>query len=389
MTTIHKRAFSCCRSLKKVSFQSGSLLKTIYDCCFSESALEEFLAPPGLKEIECGAFKNCKSLRRVELNEGLVNIGHTWLSDDNFIFSDGAFQGSGIQEITLPSTLVEINENTFISSDVKKVYMAERFCMDISRLDLPKSAVISQKSQTLPRGVQLGDLRQLKYIVIPGGTTVIGSYWFCNCEIKSVAIPASATVICSGAFRGCAQLKSVTFQHGSRLEKIGEESFSGSGIEEITIPSSVTIIHARAFRKCERLKSVTFQTYMPETTMYNNTNAGESETLWAASSLRRIGCGAFYKCGSLKCVSLPEGLEVLEDMKYERYRTAYSDDYNFCHYYGVFQESGLEEITLPSTLRKIGTATFGRCNLKVVWVRNGCTANVRSNVNPRVLVLVT
>ena len=134
--------------------------------------------------------------------------------------------------------------------------------MDLSRLELPESAKISQKTKMLPRDVQLSDLKQLRDVIIPEGTDVIGANWFRNCEIKSVAIPASVTVICSGAFRGCAQLKRVTFQLGSRLEKIGEESFSESGIEEIAIPSSVTIMHAHAFRKCEKLKSITFQTDM-------------------------------------------------------------------------------------------------------------------------------
>ena len=44
--------------------------------------------------------------------------------------------------------------------------------------------------------------------------------------------------------------------------------------------------------------------------------------------------------------------------------------------FGVFQNTGIEEVTLPSTLRKIGKLTFNRCSsLKTVYVKRGCQAN--------------
>ena len=49
----------------------------------------------------------------------------------------------------------------------------------------------------------------------------------------------------------------------------------------------------------------------------------------------------FYGCHELKRVVLNDGLEVLED------------DANF----GVFENSGIGRIALPSTLKHIGTLT--------------------------------
>ena len=61
------------------------------------------------------------------------------------------------------------------------------------------------------------------------------------------------------------------------------------------------------------------------------------EKFIAPQSLKEIYGTAFYCCKSLKRVVLNEGLETLSNY--------YSG--------GVFENSGIEEIRLPSTLKKI------------------------------------
>ena len=81
-------------------------------------------------------------------------------------------------------------------------------------------------------------------------------------------------------------------------------------------------------------------------------------------------------CKSLKRVVLNEGLTTLgrEDEVEEN-----SDG---THYNGVFEGSWLKEITLPSTLEKIGDNTFAGCySLEVVWVEDGCTSNIREHIH--------
>ena len=63
----------------------------------------------------------------------------------------------------------------------------------------------------------------------------------------------------SRAFWGCRELKRVSFQQGSALEKIETTCFKGSAIEEITIPRSVVEIQAEAFGECECLQRITFE----------------------------------------------------------------------------------------------------------------------------------
>lgn len=60
-----------------------------------------------------------------------------------------------------------------------------------------------------------------------------------------------------------------------------------------------------------------------------------------------------------------------------------------CKYHvknGIFFSSGLEEITLPSTLRDASGCVFDDCPLRVVWVRSGCTADIRRCVDSSVQI---
>ena len=74
------------------------------------------------------------------------------------------------------------------------------------------------------------------------------------------------------------------------------------------------------------------------------------------ASLRMIAQGAFAKCKSLKTVEFSEGLEVLGTDEY-------TDKGGM--WYGVFEESSIESVDLPSTLKKIEYSAFENCkNLK-------------------------
>ena len=67
--------FKGCKRLKHVKFAEDCQLETIGAACFCCTGIEEFQAPPSLRDIGDGAFYDCKNLERVVLNEGLERIG--------------------------------------------------------------------------------------------------------------------------------------------------------------------------------------------------------------------------------------------------------------------------------------------------------------------------
>jgi hypothetical protein len=70
---------------------------------------------------------------------------------------------------------------------------------------------------------------------------------FCGSGLKSILIPSSVVILGKASFYECTSLESVTFESGSRLERIGESAFSLSRLASIEIPASVTFIGRYAF----------------------------------------------------------------------------------------------------------------------------------------------
>ena len=62
-----------------------------------------------MKEIDIETFYGCKYLKRIEIPEGVEHIG------------DGCFSHSGVEEVTLPSTLRDINQSVFDDCDTLRV----------------------------------------------------------------------------------------------------------------------------------------------------------------------------------------------------------------------------------------------------------------------------
>ena len=106
------------------------------------------------------------------------------------------------------------------------------------------------------------------------------------------------------AFYGCDSLRTIDFPNS--LEEIGLRAFRESGLERVTTPKSVKTIRQSAFCKCRNLRTVT----------------------------------------------LNEGLETLGTDEYA------NDGKPWC---GVFQESALVNVRLPSTLRRIEYYAFQNC----------------------------
>jgi len=102
VTKAEDRAFFDCRSLKNVVFNEG--LVTIGSSAFDNcSLLTSITLPSTVIEIERNAFVGCTSLREVVLNEGLQKIERN------------AFGGCSLESITIPSSVVEIGEYGFDS----------------------------------------------------------------------------------------------------------------------------------------------------------------------------------------------------------------------------------------------------------------------------------
>ena len=103
-------AFRNCKSLKRVSLPDG--LQYVGMFCFCGSGLESIALPQSVRHVGNWAFYDCESLRSASLNEGLQTLG----SEDNINghrYSKGVFSKSALESVTIPSTLRTIEKMTF------------------------------------------------------------------------------------------------------------------------------------------------------------------------------------------------------------------------------------------------------------------------------------
>lgn len=311
-----------------------------------------------LAEIEGGAFMDCKSLKRVVLNEGLTTLGEydEYLDDSNVYY--GVFSCGGLEEITLPSTLTTIGDNTFSDCYNLRVVWVEDGCAPDIRQYVNYNVVV------LPTTVgdrPLQDLRRLKEIVIPEGVEKIGEYWFSRSDIESVIIPESVQVIeeyafykCrelrrtvipkgvveiqSSAFKDCKNLKEVVFEEGSQLEKIGYRCFASTGLEEITLPKMLKEIGSGALFDCNNLKVI----YTEDGCEANLCDSEISDTVKVGPLPETmIGNMRIWDLRKLKDVTVPDGAERIGNQ--------------------WFWRAEIEKITVPVSVQEIGTNAFCEC----------------------------
>ena len=87
-------------------------------------------------------------------------------------------------------------------------------------------------------------MRKIDAVVIPASIESIGEFAFCTTNINDSAV---------------SNIKSISFESGSKLMSIGSSAFRMSAISELTVPASVQSVSQRAFRDCKNLKKVTFE----------------------------------------------------------------------------------------------------------------------------------
>ena len=112
---ISESAFEDCAQLRRIDFAQDSALSVIRHAAFRRSGVANLDAPRRLRQIDHAAFAECESLVQVTLNEGLQSVGSPAFGEE----CEGTFEGSSVQLVHLPSSMVSLYERTF--RDYKKL----------------------------------------------------------------------------------------------------------------------------------------------------------------------------------------------------------------------------------------------------------------------------
>lgn len=358
---IGKRAFYKCPSLWRVDFHDK-----------------------GVERIGEYAFAECKGLSTLRLNSGLKKIG-----------AHAFYNATGIQSVTIPSTVESIGERAFKNTGMWNasyfnsgiVYAGNWFvgCDDsITSVALRKgtvgiadyaffnctdlvsvSAVASADSDNL-KYIGKGAFYKcssLKSIYLNEYVERIEDFAFYKCtSLLDIGTPVGLTSIGYSAFYRCEQLMEVDLS-GSAVEKIGNKAFYGcSGLKTAKLGSDLKTLGAYAFYGCSALKEFTLPSKLTTVEEKTFAKCDSLETVKFNNKIETVGKYAFQDCVSLKSVSLPDTVTSIED--YAFYRCGGLQSFSFGNglesigNYAFYGADGLNSLHLPKTLERIGKYAF-------------------------------
>lgn len=343
--------------------------------------MKEITLPESLKEIGVGAFMGCRNLTAIDIPDGVeligegafarcyyvesLTIGSGVDSIGDYAFSEIEMEGVITVEATEPP---RCGDNTFgryttgyatlvvpagseeayrtargwkefesIASGITEqnglIYalsddgtaMVKGFAGDepITDLTIPEKVTYSEKEYTVTEiGVDaFMDMETIVSVTMPGTIEKIGAYAFTTTGISEVTLPEN-------------------------LKEIGEIAFGGTHLRTVEIPAGVEKIGYGALY-CEELESVSVA---EGNAVYKSVDG----VLYTADGLKLMQ----YPCAKgEKSYAVPEGVEMIMDAAFAG---------------GIMDgKSALEEVTLPQSLKVIGSVAFIYANLREVTIPDG------------------
>jgi outer membrane protein OmpA-like peptidoglycan-associated protein len=265
----------------------------------------------------------------VVIDSSVTSIGKR--SDDSGDY--GAFQGSTITSVTIPSTVTEIKDGAFYDA-------------------------VSLRTVNFAPNSQLESIGY-------------GAF-FRATSLESIDIPSGVRVIDESAFHMATSLEFITFAPSATPLSIGHSAFRTNDLlETISFPSRVVSIGDYAFYEAESLEEVTFAPNSQIETIgvgaFSDAGALKSVTFAANSQLQTIGDFAFARARSLRYIEIPRLVTDLGDCAFCETDSLTSITFaqnSLLSRIGeeCFAFSALTSITIPSNVEFIGAGAFGNAD---------------------------
>jgi Leucine-rich repeat (LRR) protein len=377
--------FTRCSQLKTIKLPST--ITSIGACALSETDLTEFVVPGTITELGQGLFRNCPRLTTIDFSKCKVtNIPVAMLTKCSALakiefptnckkIEKLAFAYSGISQIELPATLVEIEQGAFCN------------CSFLTSIDLSQSKLEKVGKMTF------SGCTSLKTVTFPDKAPSYGDFAFANTAFTKLAIGNEITSAGKGLYANCRKLESVdltnialesvpasTFENCSMLKTIklpeyslglGARSFYGTAITEIEFPLETAFIAPYAFANCHELERVSLTSsiieYLSEF-VFANCSKLENFEFPSSQIVARKGC---LSGTAIKNVKIPQTLSVLSEYMFRGCKELTSVDLSEVALEvlpkGIFQDCiSLKEITWPSHNFTIGVESFANSGFEVL-----------------------
>lgn len=305
-----------------------------------------------VKTIEKGAFYATRNLRNIELGASVETI------------QDGAI--SGTPDLTRfdvasnnPNYIAD-NEGVIYTKNKEELVLfpagkaGEYTTLPTTKKIRNRAFHTAQKVTKVNFNANLEEIgndafqydSNLKEITFeaPSKLQKIGTWVFYMTGLETLNLPASLKEIGWTAFGSNNKLKTVTIADNSQLKSIGVDAFSNNtALETFTFNGSSVLetVDGGAFRNDNKLTHFNFPATVKTIggSAFNGTTSMTHVTFDAPSQLKKIANAAFQEASALENIDLPEGLEEIE-----------RDAFNKC--------TSLTEIGIPASVTKIDPTGF-------------------------------
>lgn len=293
--------------------------------------------------IDDSTFMQCERLSSVELPSTIQTIG------------EKAFEGcSYLKSIQLPDIVAFIGSYAF------------KDCISLSSIGL------SSQLRSLEDGT-FYSCTSISEIVIPHSIEKIGNNCFFGCiALSSIELSNAIMELGTSAFENCCQLKGIIIPLS--LQLIQKRTFKGcSALKKITIPSGVIQIEDSCFMGCSNLSEVIIEDANTPIDFGYNTITSYSDYSDKRTPL--------FEDTKLKSLYLGRSL-VRDYYGFSESQSPFSNLKSLSHieigpmvsYIGSHTFTNLPsvtELTIPSTVTRIGDMAFSGENIKKLYIEDG------------------
>ncbi len=230
---------------QSITFEEGSKLNYIGAGTFlSCYGITEIVLPDSLQTIVQNSFKMCKNLEDVYLPSSVK-----YLNKLTFVNN---------QNVVMPKIKLHVYEGSYAEEYAKEYNIPYEYRVFVDSVIASGTCGTNATWELYKSG---------KMVI--GGSGAMDNYTGKDAtpwadyltQIESVVIGKDITSIGNYAFAYATNVKSVTFEEGSKLEKIGAAAFLYLiYITDVEIPDTVTLIGNLSFAYCSRLVNV----YVPQ-----------------------------------------------------------------------------------------------------------------------------
>lgn len=363
-----------------------------------------------IRDIKSVAYKD--SLESVKIEEGITSMAEG-------VWGKG-YADSDTVTISFPSTLEDV-EDGFLNWDKKPDSVIVPKWLSKMK---PENGVVYAGKVAVYVPKAENDASKVSEITFKDGCIKIAhKALFKNTDVTKVNIPASVKAIGGAAFAGCTELSQVNFAADAQIEDLGWRAFYDcTALTSIKIPDSVTRIGTETFSGCTNLATIDiskkskltqieygafgyypykidlkslgeFSDINPSGPLKDGLGVKVKEIYLPKESIKNYkggsAAGLFAGCTTLEKVTIGSSGDAKAELPYEMFAgctnlTTVNMDKNvkmigtaaFAECTGLksidltevkevmsyaFTKAGLSEVTIPSSVEKIGAIAFGGC----------------------------